>query len=33
MEKKNNLKKLTFVVAPAADEAESLSFKKLTKYL
>ena len=33
MEKKNNLKKLTFVVAPAADAAESLSFKKLTRYL
>ena len=33
MDKKNNLKKLTFIVAPAADEAESLSFKKLTRYL
>ena len=33
IKKKNNLKKLTFVVAPASDEAESLDFKKLVKHL
>ena len=33
IKKENNLKKLTFVVAPASDEAESLDFKKLVKHL
>ena len=33
IKKKNNLKKLTFVVAPASDEGESLDFKKLVKHL
>ena len=34
MIKKNmNLKELTFVVAPASDETESLDFKKLVKHL
>ena len=33
IKEKNNLKKLTFVVAPASDEAESLDFKKLVKHL
>jgi phosphonate transport system permease protein len=33
IEKNNNLKELTFVVAPASDEIKSLNFKKLVKYL
>ena len=33
IKKKNNLKKLTFVVAPASDEVESLNFQKLVKHL
>ena len=33
IKKKNNSKKLTFVVAPASDEVESLNFQKLVKHL
>ena len=33
IKRKNNSKKLTFVVAPASDEVESLNFKKLVKHL
>ena len=33
IKKKNNSKKITFVVAPASEETESLDFKKLVKHL
>jgi phosphonate transport system permease protein len=33
IKKKNKSKKLTFVVAPASDKAESLNFKNLVEYL
>ena len=33
IKKENNSKKITFVVAPASEETESLDFKKLVKHL
>ena len=33
IKKNKNLKELTFVVAPASEEVESLNFKKLVEYL
>ena len=33
IKKKKNLQQLTFVVAPASDEVESLNFSKLVKHL
>ena len=33
IKKKNNSKKITFVVAPASEETESLDFMKLVKHL